>query len=806
MTNSACSSLPAVQDAVLWPETSKFVVLETKPEVWTAHWLDAGPEIHDDAMGRVFYLRKQFTTEDPQAFKRVYVSADSKYKMWINGRPAARGPQLFDPNHQVYDTLDLSSLIVRGVNLIAVQIIYWGDQSRDSPFFQFSAHPAFVLESKELKSDDSWKAMPCPGSDGAGRMGLRKDIGMFSGMAGNWLEKVDARLLPVGWNRLEYDDSNWTPARKLDRMGPAETWGEKKDTDSPWKMVPRTVPPLEEEQPQSCRVIQAGMVNDQKDLPPFSLDVTPSCEVPSLPCTIPADGKIHYLIFQSEKLVTAYMQLLMEGGEGSVVEVLYTEAPSLNCIRDRRDVLDDKRLEGHNDIYITRGGPQVFEPFLYRAFWYVRVAVKAVKPLTIRSLTYRWTGYPFEKRGSFSCSDPVLNRIWEVGWYTLRCCSHDTFEDCPYFERLQYAGDVRITGLVSYYASGDPRLMRNAIRQLHASRIPEGLTMSRYPNHVYQVIPGYSLLWLMCVEDYYLHTGDLEIVRECASGIYSVLRFFEGYQTDFGLLANLPFWNFFDWTFENSGVPPGFNENCTLSTMLYKGALDAGVRLFEAMGDSLEAERFRRRSKAVCESINRHAWNEKEGLYTDGVATQSLSQHANIYAILFGVADETRRARIASRLFDDPALRSTTFYFAHYLHEIAEQLGQPQRILDDMARWKHMLDKGTTTWWEEPGKSRSECHAWSATPTYRLMSLVLGVRPLEPGFKRTEIRPYPGGLEWAKGTVPTPYGEIKVNWNREPAFVVEVSVPEGIEADVILPGGASHTAAPGTHRFVEGKE
>lgn len=778
----------------LWPQAEKHFIMEKKPDVFKAQWIGPGEELSADSISRVFYLRKEFETDDPTAYKRAYISADSKYKLWVNGAPAARGPQRYDPKHHRYDVVDLSSLIQKGKNLIAVEVIYWG---RGGPIFQMSVQPAFLFESGDLISDQSWKVLTSPAVDTAGMNGFRWGLGY---LAGNWLEKVDARLLPIGWRQPDFDDSAWKPAQPLGR---AELWGEG-DTRLPWKLMPRDIRPMEERAPEACSAIQSGLVKDEKDFPPFVFDVQPDAQKPSLPYTIPGDGKIHYVIFDAGRLITGYPMLDMEGDEGAVVEIMYAEAPSLNHKKDRRDVFGkDKRVEGYNDVYITRSGRQTYETFLHRTFWYVRVAVKTDKPLILHGLSYRWTSYDFEERGKFECSDPALNKIWNIGWYTLRLCAHETYEDCPYYEQLQYAGDTRIQALVTYLASGDPLLPANAIRLLNVSRLPEGLTYSRYPDHVFQVIPGFSLIWVKMVDDYYMHTGDASLLREVAGGVHSVLRFFENYQTDLGFISKVPYWNFHDWKFENGGRPPASEENCTLTTLLYKSALDAGVRIFEAIGDQHEADRFREKSQKIKEAVNRRAWSEKEGLYTDGVTIKSLSRHVNTYAILFNVADEAKTQRIAKRLFDDPALRSMTFYFAHYLHQAADRLGQPQRIINDLSRWTPMLDKGTSTWWETPGDTRSDCHAWSSTPTYTFMRLILGVRIKEPGFKRVEIRPYTANLKWAKGAVPTPHGDILVDWKNEGSFTLTVTIPAGVEAGVVLPSGRKQTVKQGTHTLAD---
>ena len=769
------------------------ILLEKKPDRFEAHWIDPGPDLHSDTTLGVFYVRKPFTTAHPEAFKRVYVSADCQYILWVNGKEAARGPARFDPGHQGYDTIDLSDLVVKGDNVIVAKIIFWGMETTVVPYFQASARPAFLFDSPELKSDATWRAMASPAFTAAGPENSR---GSGTGL---WCERVDARLLPAGIEQPGFDDQAWPVARVLSH---AEKWMDPVDTWSPWKMYPRSIPAPEVRSPKRCRVIQTGTVKGNQTTPPIPFEVTPDTSpVPDWPVTLPADGKTHYIVIDAGCLVNGFVQVDVDGAAGDALEIVYAEAPSLDFKKDRRDVLENRRIEGSNDSYILRDGIQKYEPFLYRTFRFIRLAAHPTKPMTLRGLSYRWTGYPFPETGQFTCSDENLNQIWKTGWYTQRMCAYDTFMDCPYYERLQYGGDTRIQGLVTLYASGDTKLLANAIRQFQASALPEGLLQSRYPNRTFQVIPGFSLCWIMMLDDYYQLTGDLTLVRESANNLASILMFYERHRTGQGFIANLPYWNFYDWTFEHNGVPDAHTENCTLSTMHYKGTLDIATRLFTALGDDLMAERFRRQAAELTKVVNEKAWDEKEGLYRDGVKTATFSQHVNVFAVLFGFADEAKKKRIAERLFTDKQLRGTTFYFAHYLHDAAIALGKPEYIFDDLKRWQHMLDLGATTWWETPENSRSDCHAWSATPTYRLMMLVLGVVPTRPGFETVRIAPYCGTLTRAEGTVPTPHGLLHVRWERNPSFKMEITVPDGIRAEVVLPDGKTQTVPAGHHTF-----
>ena len=427
----------------------------------------------------------------------------------------ARGarPRAFDPVHQLYDTLDLSDLVKPGTNVIAAEVIYWGqgEPSRGGPIFQVSARPAFVFESPEVKSDKSWKALISEAHETPDWGMMFKGSGYY---AGNWMERsTGASFLKPGSWPPSTTGRGPPPARSPAPRSGARATRARPGSSCPgrfwrWRSGPEWL---------LLRFNRAKSL-DTREAPPYKFDVAPAPGKPSLPHTIPADGKIHYLVFDAGRLVTAFPRLEMEGGEGASVEIMYCEAPSLKFKKGRRDALEEKRVEGCNDSYVARAGAQAFEPFFHRTFWFVRVAVKTPTPMVVRGLSYRWTSYGSRSAGQFECSDAVLNKIWQVGWYTARLCAHESYEDCPYYEQLQYAGDTRIQALLTYYASGDSRLPAQAIRHLGASRLPEGLTYSRYPSHLYQVIPGFSLFWVLMLDDYYMHTGDASLCARTPPG------------------------------------------------------------------------------------------------------------------------------------------------------------------------------------------------------------------------------------------------------------------------------------------------
>ena len=137
-----------------------------------------------------------------------------------------------------------------------------------------------------------------------------------------------------------------------------------------------------------------------------------------------------------------------------------------------------------------------------------------------------------------------------------RLDAHDTYMDTPYWERLQYIGDTRIQAMVSYTVAGDDRLARQAIDAFNNSRIPDGLTQSRYPSELVQMIPTFSLMWVGMVHDFWMYRGDVEFVKAQMPGVRAVMNWYVARRAD-GLLGKIPWWPFVDWgkDFENGEAP-----------------------------------------------------------------------------------------------------------------------------------------------------------------------------------------------------------------------------------------------------------
>jgi alpha-L-rhamnosidase len=410
--------------------------------------------------------------------------------------------------------------------------------------------------------------------------------------------------------------------------------------------------------------------------------------------------------------------------------------------------------------------------------------------LVIRDLHGMRTGYPFREIGSFESSDPALKSVWDVGWRTARNCAGESYYDCPYYEQLQYVGDTRIQCLVSLAVSGDERLMRNAISLFNDSRMPEGLTMSRYPSGLPQIIPPFSLFWTLMVHDYWMYRNDPVFVRSFLTGIEGVMEWYENRVDSTGMLGPMPYWHFVDWPNEwpwdttrgIGGVPEGGETgHSSILSLQFVDALRHAAELFDAFERPETALRYRKLADSIQQAVKSQCWDADKGMLRDLPEKPVFSQHANTLAVLTDLVPYPEQKAFIQKITDDKNLIQCTLYFRFYLLRAMKKAGLGDEYIRMLEPWRDMLKLGLTTFAERPEPTRSDCHAWSASPNYELLATVCGIEPASPGFKTVRVAPCLGPLDWVKGTMPHPLGLIRVSLKR--------TGDRGVKGEVVLPPG-----------------
>ncbi|NIA20723.1 MAG: family 78 glycoside hydrolase catalytic domain [Anaerolineaceae bacterium] len=769
--------------------------------VWNAPWIWS--EEFGDPRYSVRYFRRSFDLDDPgQARLVLHMSADSRYRLCFNGRLVGRGPAKGDFEYYNFETYDLSERLVAGTNVLAVQVMSYGVYGPVSEIH--GRHGALVVQGglqigKEfisLDTDPQWRV-----EIDTAYSPLYYHLPYTGGFyAINPQERFDGRHYPWGWEQADFDDSSWSPARAIARACGRSQGGHPRYE---WRLSPREVAHLAEEPFLAEDMLDGPLADDMRKL------IAPDSRHEF---TIAAGSEVECTVYTG-KLFTGYPALAVSGGAGSEVKFIYAEALKRDGRKSRRDDLSwgEVELDNPHDLFLPGGADnETWRPFWFRSARFIRIQIRtADQPLTIKALRFDFTSYPFKERGSFESDDPQLKEIWDVAWHTALCCAHEHYEDCPSYEQFQYVSDTRLQILISYYVAGDDTLARAAILAFDRSRLPDGITQSRYPSNYHQVIPTFSLLYVLMVEDHWVHYGDLDFLFRVAPGIGPIMHWFERHMNDDGLVGFVPWWVFVDWCHPqfDEGVPPEARTGpCAVVNLMCVASLDSAARLYHVAGDHHHAEVYRKRAEAMRQAIRKAMWNEEQGLFVDGPGSGNLSQHSNLWAILTDTATPEQSERIMQRLLDDPKLTRTTYIHDYYLFQALLKVGAIDRLEDVIGRWRRMIDYGFSTFPEQGEPTRSDCHAWSSWPMFEFQRVLLGVRPAEPGYASVLIAPRPFcGVTAARGRVPTCRGNVEVAWKSDgQRFALKARLPEAVAGRIELPDGTATAVTGGPETIVLG--
>ncbi|MBE7050875.1 MAG: hypothetical protein E7394_08985 [Ruminococcaceae bacterium] len=490
-----------------------------------------------------------------------------------------------------------------------------------------------------------------------------------------------------------------------------------------------------------------------------------------------------FLEFDAGEYMTAKLKFVI--GKNATIKIIYSECYEFEDGKRRRDDASGQ-LKGFYDFVETGNEAFVYEPFWYRAFRFIRIEGTVDKLETVTA--YR-VNYPIELSGSFECSDEYFNKMQRISVNTIRCCTHEIIADCPYYEQQQYSMDSYIQLAVISRMTADKRLHRKCINEFVHGQHENGLIQSIYPSTEVQFIPGFSLFWIMMLRDYLSDTGDTEFVSRYVGNIDNLLGYFDRVVRSNGYVTNSPYWDFVDWVPEwNFGAVPLRNEEAhTIYNLYYAYALKNASYILKVIGRNSLADEYEARHKAIAETVNQICFDSERALYTDGSVTKTYSMHTVIWSILSEVVPPENFYDVLSHIADN-SISKCSYSMKYFVFRVFEKAGIYDKAFSLFDDWRKMIDLGCTTWCENPDSPRSECHGWSSVPLYEFSANILGVKT---GIEdEIVINPSLGHLTYAKGTVPTRFGIVKISWHfNEGVFEIRINSPEKTRKKLILPTG-----------------
>jgi alpha-L-rhamnosidase len=690
------------------------------------------------------YVRKEaHLSSSPIVRARAYVSADQQYELDVNGQRAGKGEAFSFPDEQYYETLDVTHLLRAG-SMNAFALLYsWQGATKGHP----AGAPGVILQVSVDHADGTHEVVTTDGTWRARKAawlpGPQRDL---EGDQVDYVENVDGRAIPVGWDLPGFDDTTWSPVTVL---GPAGT--------SPWSHLV----------PARTRIVEQPL----------------------------APVKVSRLA--SGALVADFGAVY-----AAVPTVTFSNGTAGNVVHMRAGYLLDpdgqvSTVHGtqHTDMsysYVQRGGVESFVPFDYLGFRYFEVDDPGAAQVT--ALT-RHVAVPDVGAATFSSSDATIDAVYELGRHSALFTAQEQFIDTPTREKGPWLWDGFNESETAMAAFGDQNETRKSLLEFAESQRrywPQGGINKIYPTSLGAVqINEFTEIYPEWVWQYWMSTGDRGLLEAVFPALEKVAAYVAAaIVPSTGLVTNLPATSIY-YAF------PTVTRLNILGANVFRRVADIADALGRPSG-GLRAQQTAL-TGAVNRSLTRADGTYVDGLDAGGAQVGTASQDTNAAAIVYGVAPTGRVAAVAAYV---AALGMQAP--PRTAGEVLEALRIAGRGTDVVTRltdrntdgWAKILAEGATFTWEvwQPSDANGDSmsHGWGSNVLVEVQRAILGVVPTAPGYATFTLAPPPSPLRAVSGRVPTPFGPITVVWQRAPSgrWELTLTVPGNATADVTLPGAA----------------
>ncbi len=737
---------------------------ESRKNNWKAQWITDSRWCLNNWYAEVRpapMMRRELELPVNAHSAKLYICGLGYYEASINGKKV--GDHVLDPLVTEYDkrvryvTYDVKDHLVKGSNAIGVVLgngwynchtadVWHFDKASWRDYPKLLLQLEVILENGEqivLCSDTFWKTGDGPIRFDALRNG----------------ETYDAREELKGWNMPGFDDEDWLNVKIA--AGPG---GELHEQISP-----------------PCRVMQA--------LKPVSLNVI-------------CPGVVVYDLGQN---MAGWVQLHVRGDSGTEIKIRYAEKLAENGEADQGNICGFIRNgDFQTDRYIMKGGEaEVWEPrFTYHGFRYVQIeGLPGVPTLdNIRGLVVYTS---FDEIGSFECSDEDINKLQECTKWSYVGNFVGIPTDCPHREKNGWTGDAQLaaeTGLMNYDASSSYKqwLETMADTQRPSGQFP-GIVPSCGWGYNWGSGPAWDSAFVLIPWYIYLYTGDLSAIAQHYEGVKRYVDFCSDMATD-----NIVSFGLGDWChIDESHMSP---VELT-STSYYYVDTKLLSTFAELTGRKDDAHKYGELAGDIGSALNKRFY-KGGGIYANGEMT-SLG-----CALYQGFVEDSERDAVLQRLVE--AVNSNDYKVdfgilgAKYVPRVLADNGYADIAFKLISQpefpgWVNWLRQGSTTLLESWGGESSRNHIMFGDISAWMYQYLAGITPdpENPGFKHLFLKPnIVDELNWVKCSYKSPYGLIKIDWQRKEGQVdFKFDLPVGVTADLVLPDGTKQELSEGHHSF-----
>ncbi len=486
--------------------------------------------------------------------------------------------------------------------------------------------------------------------------------------------------------------------------------------------------------------------------------------------------------YELDKIYSGYYAFFVQSNGAYQIHIYdYEKDPNK---REKRFVVKGSESGAFRSVVLTSAGS--FD---------IEIQNLGQSEVTVTDIVFLFQHYPCLSLGDFECNDEKLNKIYNMGKHALKICRQSIELDSPkHQENLQCAGDYHIASLMNYYADGDTTLTRFDIMRI--ARYLE--TSDGYMFHT-----TYGLIWVQMIYQYYLHSGDKELLFFVKPALDKLLKLHTTTVNDTGIIDAPLNYMFVDWIDMDGYTmhhPPKALGQTVLNAFYYQ-ALKTAATIYEMIGEqSLNAACLRQAEKL--KKAFSIFFDTEKGLYFDGLNDQDggnqwtppntakryYSWHSNTLAALYGLAPDSQARSIIEKMLTTDGLISPQPYFMHFVLEAIYKVGLFEQYgMEQLNRWKYMteFEKGLVEGWVDcKAYPYDYSHVWAGTPTYQLPQKLSGLKILKAGFEEISLKPQLLGLEWAKIKIPTPKGIISIEMRK--GEKPHIRIPDGIKYTILI--------------------
>ena len=438
------------------------------------------------------------------------------------------------------------------------------------------------------------------------------------------------------------------------------------------------------------------------------------------------------------------------------------------------------------------------------------------KGLSIDSITQYALYYPFDDNASsFKSDNDVLNQVWGLSKYTLKATPFLGVYADGNRERMPYEADAYIQQLGHYNVDREFSVARYTAKFLlhHAS----------WPTE-------WHMHMLMIAWQDYMHTGNKEFLEKYYDDL-KVKTLYELAREDGLISSKTPkvtpnllkrlhydghkFRDIVDWPkgtkpgkkqARNAGATPEgerdgyiFTDYNTVVNAFHFNVMTIMADIAKVVGNSADQIWFKEQSLQVKASMQEHMFDKKRGVFVDGIGSEHASLHANMFALAFDLVPENNIESVLTYM-QSKGMASSVYGAQHLLDGLykagAADYALSLMTSDSKRSWLNMIKVGstmTTEAWDEVFKPNLTWnHAWGSAPANIIPRRLMGIEPLEAGFKRFSIVPQPSSLHHIALTVPTISGAINTglqvsNSGNKLSWTMQITVPGNTQGELWLP-------------------